>query len=224
MIKNEEFWVGELLYSLVQFFPHVLVFDTGSTDATASIVKQFPSVTLVEKGELNKHQLGECRNEMVAMSKTDWFLQQDGDEYYPPQSLKHFMSAEMPKGKKVGFTLIWNVDWDGQNFRALNKFSRVAVLWHEAKYAGAYPYENPDLFDHRELFHYFPHEVEGFHLHKLVRSSKDAEVYLRLRKQHQFSMMNKKVEMQRVLNLPFAGSWPNPYLEYLQGKRLNVGG
>lgn len=228
MERSEEFWIGYSLQALTRFFPHVFVYDTGSMDGTIGIVKSFPSVTLVEKGELDRFQLGECRNEMMRNTKTPWVWQIDGDEYYPASSLAAMLKYDMPEGKRLGFTLFWEVNWDGKNFRAIArkekqhlspvKFSRAAVLWHEARYSGGYPFENPDVFDHSELFHYFPDEVVGYHLHHLLRSNRDDEVYLRTRKRNQFCMMEREVDLGEVLEIPFEGEWENPYIDYLRRK------
>lgn len=221
LIKNEEYWIGYALQSLVQFFPHILIFDTGSNDSTTSIVKSFPSVTLVERGECNSHQLCECRNEMMSMLTTDWALQQDGDEYYPTSSIRAFLGCEMPAGKKLGFTLFCDVGWDGKNFRVLSKFNRAAILDSQARYADegwgiGYPFEEPDIFKNKELFHHFPNEIAGFHFHHLGRSSKDGNVYLRMRKRHLFSMQRKESVLGEILTIPFEGSWANPYINYIR--------
>ena len=229
MEQNESFWIGYSLQALTQFFPHIFVYDTGSTDGTLEIIKSFPTVTLVEMGVLDRFQLGDCRNEMMRATKTPWVLQQDGDEYYPPSSLKQMLNFSMPEGKKLGFTLFYETGWDGKNFRAIAKreqqhltsvkFNRAAVLWHEARYSGGYPFENPDVFDNSELFHYFPDEVVGYHLHHLLRSSKDDEVYLRKQKRDQFCLMDREVELGEVLDIEFQGDWSNPYLDYLKGRK-----
>jgi glycosyltransferase involved in cell wall biosynthesis len=194
-----------------------LVYDTGSTDGTIEIVRSFPSVILVEMGVLNKYQLGACRNLMMEATKTKWAWQVDGDEYYPASSVEEFLKHDMPEGKKLGFTQFFDVGWDGANFRALPKFSRAALLDSSARYSGAYPFENPDIFDHSELFHYFPESVIGYHLHHLVRSEKDEDVYLRMRKRGQFCMMSKEVPLEHVLEIDFGEErWHNSYLEYLR--------
>lgn len=218
MVKNEEYFIGYILQVLTQFLPHILVMDTGSTDLTISIIKSFPSVVLIEKGEQDRWGLGECRNEMMSMLETDWAWQIDGDEYYPKQSIEAFLKHDMPDGKKLGFTLFYDVGWDGARFRTLTPFSRAAILDSSARYSGDYPFENPDIFNYSELFYYFPDAVWGTHLHHLVRSSEDEKVYLRIQKRHQFSMMDRKVEFGEALEIPFEGDWENPYLDYLRRK------
>lgn len=221
MIRNEEFWIGYILAALTKYMPNVLVFDTGSTDSTIQIVKSFPTVSLIEKGELDPHELCECRNEMMEMTQTPWVWQVDGDEFYPASSIEIFLKYEMPIGKKLGFTYFVDVGWDGKNFRQYTAFNRVAILPREARYFAerGYPFETPDLFYNEKLFHYFPNEVMGYHLHHLTRSSQDEEVYLRMQKKDQFSMMDQNHPLGEVLQIKFEGNWPNPYLEWLKNRK-----
>lgn len=218
MIQNEEFWIGHILTVLQKYMHHILVFDTGSTDSTVQIAKQFSYVTLVEKGKLDPQELIACRNEMMEMTETPWVLHVDGDEFYPELSIATLLTSEMPVGKKLGLVHFLDVGWDGKNFRAYPRFNRAAILAQEARYSDdefgrGYPFETPDLFQNNELFHYLGDRVLGYHLHHLSRSSRDQDVYLRNQKRHQFSMQDKDYPLGEILKIPFGESkWPNPYL------------
>ena len=205
MIRNEEYWIGFVLENLTKRLRNILVFDTGSTDKTIEIVKSFP-VTLVEKGPLSPMELMKCRNEMLEMTQTPWAWQIDGDELYPDKSIKTLLKQNMPAGKKVGFTQLLDVGWDGENFRAYLPFARVAILAREVRFEDTahghgYPFEMPDLFFDTSLYHYFPDSVNGFHLHHLLRSSRDEDVYLRVEKRHQFSMMDREIPLGEILKI-----------------------
>jgi len=205
MIRNEEYWIGFVLENLTKRLRNILVFDTGSTDKTIEIVKSFP-VTLVEKGPLSPMELMKCRNEMLEMTQTPWAWQIDGDELYPDKSIKTLLKQNMPAGKKVGFTQLLDVGWDGENFRAYLPFARVAILAREARFEDTahghgYPFEMPSLFFDKSLYHYFPDSVSGFHLHHLLRSSRDEDVYLRVEKRHQFSMMDREIPLGEILKI-----------------------
>ena len=218
MVRDEEYWIGYILANLTKYLSNVFVFDTGSTDKTIEIIKSFPNVTLVEKGELNPKELCECRNEMMEMTQTPWVWQVDGDEFYPAKAVRALLKCSMPASKKVGFMRFLDVGWDGENFREYSPFSRVAILAQEARFYDnvanfGYPFETPNLFHDKSLFHYFPDPITGYHLHHLERSSKDAEVYLREDKRHQFSMLDKEIPLGSVLKIPFGRiRWENPYL------------
>ena len=216
MVRDEEYWLGHILEVLTKHLSNIFVYDTGSTDKTIEIVKSFPTVTLVEKGPLNPMQLMQCRNEMMEQTKTPWAFQVDGDEFYPEKSIKALLKCKMPAGKKVGFTHLLDVGWDGDNFRAYLPFARVAILAKEARFEDTvanhgYPFEIPTLFLNEAFYHYFPDKVSGFHLHHLLRSSRDEDVYLRVEKRHRFSMMDKKIPLGKIIKLPFQEKWSNPY-------------
>ena len=217
MVRDEEYWIGMILESLVKNLSNIFVFDTGSTDSTIGIIKSFPKVTLVEKGALNPMQLMQCRNEMMEMTRTPWAWQVGGDEWYPEKAVKVLLEQEMPAGKKVGFTRFLDVGWDGKNFRAYLPFWRVAILAKEARFvddvAGrGYPFEMPNLFSNEALYHYFSDEILGYHLHHLLRSSRDEDVYLRVDKRHQFSMMDREIPLGDIVKIK-EPNWENPYFK-----------
>ena len=217
MIRDEENWLGYILSTLTKFLPNVLVFDTGSTDSTIEIIKEFPSVKLVKKGELSPMGLMECRNEMMEMTETPWVWQVDGDEFYPEKSIRALLKCEMPVDKRVGFTYFYDVGWDGKDFRAYLPFHRVAILDREARYRDdvvkqGYPFETPSTFQDWSLFYHLPLDVMGYHLHHLERSSKDSEVYLRQDKRHKFSLQERGTPLGDVLKIQFGRKrWANPY-------------
>lgn len=87
IIKNEENFVGYAIRSVIDFVDQILVFDTGSTDKTAEIVKKLVSeyptkIILEEKGECDKKRHTELRQEMLERTTTEWFMILDGDEVW----------------------------------------------------------------------------------------------------------------------------------------------
>jgi len=218
MVKNEEYFIGYILNTLTKYLPNVFVFDTGSADSTIEIIKEFPSVKLVEKGQLSPMGLMECRNEMMEMTETPWVWQVDGDEFYPESSVEELLKCEMPIDKKLGFVHFYDVGWDGVNFRVYSPFERVAILPQETRFSDAaanhgYPFETPSGFGRNELYHHLPYDIIGYHLHHLQRSSRDNEVYLRDQKRHKFSMREREVPLGDVLQIQFGKKrWENFYL------------
>ncbi|OGH88673.1 MAG: hypothetical protein A3J93_01085 [Candidatus Magasanikbacteria bacterium RIFOXYC2_FULL_42_28] len=93
IIKNEENFVGFAIRSVIDYVDKVLVFDTGSTDETVSIVKkiteEFPNkIVLEEKGECDKTKHSTLRQEMLEKTKTDWFMLLDGDEVWTKRGIE----------------------------------------------------------------------------------------------------------------------------------------
>lgn len=87
LVKNEENFVGFAIASVIEAVDQVLVFDTGSTDATVATVealmRQYPGkIHFEQKGPCNKQQHTALRQEMIAKTMTDWFMIVDGDEIW----------------------------------------------------------------------------------------------------------------------------------------------
>lgn len=73
-------------------FPEVLILDTGSTDETLSIAKQYPNVRLCEVPFIG---FGPLRNEAARLATHDWLLALDSDEILPPLLLKEIASLQL---------------------------------------------------------------------------------------------------------------------------------
>jgi glycosyltransferase involved in cell wall biosynthesis len=92
IVKNEENYVGFAIRSVIDFVDYVLVFDTGSSDATVSVIeeltKEFPhKISFEQKGVCDKKRHTELRQEMVRRTMTDWFMILDGDEVWTVRAL-----------------------------------------------------------------------------------------------------------------------------------------
>ena len=81
LAKNSQETLSLTLNSLKQF-PEVLLVDTGSTDATISIAKQYPNVRVIEE----KFQgFGTLHNLAAREAAYDWILSIDSDEILSPE-------------------------------------------------------------------------------------------------------------------------------------------
>jgi glycosyltransferase involved in cell wall biosynthesis len=76
LTKNSQETLEDTLFS-IRDFPEVLVYDTGSTDATLSIAKQFPNVKIVQAEFVG---FGPTRNQAARLASYDWILVLDSDE------------------------------------------------------------------------------------------------------------------------------------------------
>lgn len=93
LVKNEENFVGYAIKSVVNFVDQVIVFDTGSTDKTVTIirqlVKEYPSkIIFEEKGVADKVRHTKLRQEMLDRTITDWFMILDGDEVWTKRAME----------------------------------------------------------------------------------------------------------------------------------------
>lgn len=89
IVKNEENFIWFSLMSVLDCVDKILIFDTGSTDKTVSIIKTIgsPKIRLELKGTVSAEQLVELRNEQIRKTRTPWFLLLDGDEVWPRDSI-----------------------------------------------------------------------------------------------------------------------------------------
>ncbi len=81
--KNEEKKIGQAIES-VQWADEILVIDSGSTDGTVAIARQFQA-RVIDQSWLG---YGKQKNFAQSLAKNDWVLNIDADERVPA-SLKH---------------------------------------------------------------------------------------------------------------------------------------
>lgn len=98
LIRNEEVFVGYAIKSVINFVESVLVFDTGSTDRTADVVRDlqllYPGkIIFEEKGDCDKKRHTELRQEMIERTRTEWFMILDGDEVWSERAIKEAKAA-----------------------------------------------------------------------------------------------------------------------------------
>ena len=98
IVKNEEYFIWYALQSTLPYVEEMLIYDTGSTDQTASIIKKLikenptKKITFQQKGIVNTDQHTALRNEMINKTTTEWFMILDGDEVWPHQELQASLS------------------------------------------------------------------------------------------------------------------------------------
>jgi glycosyltransferase involved in cell wall biosynthesis len=84
IVKNEENWIKYSLLSVKDLVTKILVFDDGSSDRTVKIVQSIgdPKIEFFSKELKTPADHTKLRNEMIKMTKTEWFLILDGDEVW----------------------------------------------------------------------------------------------------------------------------------------------
>lgn len=91
IIKNGERKIKEVLESL-KFFDEVLLFDTGSTDNTLNIARNFSNVSIYQK---SFNGFGDAHNASAALAKHAWILSIDADEVLSPELSKEILSLTL---------------------------------------------------------------------------------------------------------------------------------
>lgn len=95
IIKNEQNWIKPVLLSVIDQIDQMLVWDTGSTDNTVSIIKSInsPKIVFSQKGPVDRQQLVNLRNLQIKATQTPWFIILDGDEIWPKDNLIQLIKA-----------------------------------------------------------------------------------------------------------------------------------
>jgi hypothetical protein len=202
MTINEERFIRQCLTPLAAIFPVVIVADTGSTDNNLAEIAKVPNVYLMTSGRLTMEELGQKRGEMAQIAKIKFgathTFQIDGDEIYNSRYLHFILDNPMPEGMLAGYTTgvecaelpngeIWRYDTD---------FNRCAVFSVDSKWRGAWPFESPEAWQPEKpetQFHWPRTEPwqNFYHMHHLVRSSRDADVTGRMEYKSKFSLQTK---------------------------------
>jgi len=200
MIRNEEYYIREVVQPLVDVFGVVLVCDTGSKDKTLSILASIPGVMVVQFGECSPRGLTEVRRDMMRLCKAygaSHVLLVDGDELYSREALELIKNYSIPDGGITGFTTMLTLDPDEHNnnlWEMNDPFTRHCLLPVDDIWDGEYPYDVPSSYADPAGYFYYPHtpnsRYHAVHLHRLQRSSLDGNTMLRREKQFQFGLQN----------------------------------
>ncbi len=89
IVKNEQRWIWYALVSVIDYVDEILVWDTGSTDATVSIVKSIrnPKIRFRQLGAVDALGHSTLRQQMLDETRSDWMLVLDGDEVWWQKSI-----------------------------------------------------------------------------------------------------------------------------------------
>lgn len=80
IVKNEEKYIRMCIDSLWDVVDGITVVDTGSTDKTVDILKEYDSAKLTLKTVVWKDDFSAARNEAIKDIRSRWILVLDGDE------------------------------------------------------------------------------------------------------------------------------------------------
>jgi len=100
IVKDGEKYIGQCLQSLASF-DEVLLMDTGSTDRTLEIARNFGNVR-IEEGEFNG--FGATKNCAAGLARHDWILSIDADEVLPPELSAEILSLALDDNRVYRFS------------------------------------------------------------------------------------------------------------------------
>jgi len=95
IVKNEQRFIKPAILSVIDQVDTMLVWDTGSTDKTVSIIQSIksPKIQFRQMGPVNRQQLVNLRNEQIKLTTTPWFMLLDGDEIWPEPNIIQLIKA-----------------------------------------------------------------------------------------------------------------------------------
>lgn len=108
IVKNEEIYIKSAILSVLPYVDKLIVFDTGSTDSTISIIEKLlktkegkKKIIFQEKDDDNVRKHTDLRNEMINLTETEWFLILDGDEIWPKDQIEFLIKEDLPVASKL---------------------------------------------------------------------------------------------------------------------------
>lgn len=99
LTKNSKKYLFEVL-AAVKNFDEVVVYDTGSTDNTLEIAKQFPNVTIYQKSFCG---FGPTHNLASEAARNDWILSIDSDEVVTLEMDEEIAQLQLDPGAVYSF-------------------------------------------------------------------------------------------------------------------------
>ncbi len=209
--KNEAHIIANTLKSLQPVISDIVIVDSGSTDETIKICKQFNAVVI----ETDWAGYGINKNKGIAAAKNDWILSLDADEAID-EELKHSLQQlPLPDEKEVFnirfknfFCNKWIRFGEWGFDKHIRLFNRRQVKWDEAAV-------------HESLL--LPHGAEittlkGNVLHYTVRNRKEYAD-----KMNNYAMMNAKKYFESGKKPNFLKQYLSPVFAFLQHYIFRLG-
>ena len=138
LTKDAQNTLAATLHS-AQSFPEVLVCDTGSSDQTLALAKQYANVKVLQR---TLSGFGALRNEVAGQASYDWILALDSDEILSPPLLEEIKT--IPLDPAVIYAIPRHNFYQGKHIQGCGWHpERVARLYHRqhARYSDALVHE-----------------------------------------------------------------------------------
>lgn len=186
MVKNEEYWIHYTVKELLITFPKVLVLDTGSTDATKTIIRETAqavngNLQLIEEDYgSDANLIGAGRNVLRQLVDTHWMFLVDGDEIWTQPQLEALLASDIAAGIKVVMAGNNNVeDVNGQlKIRTHDMANKDILFAPDVTWTRTdYPFEGYGLANTLPMtqVQYLPADkVFAYHMRHTQRSSQQA--------------------------------------------------
>lgn len=134
--KNEEKSISKTLNAVAGLTDDIIIVDSGSTDNTTAVCKQFQYVTVIETAWLG---YGPTKNLGIEKAKHEWILSLDADEVPDEELIKSLQQLDL-KNRDIIYSLtrqnffcnkrIRFGEWSGDTH--MRVFNRSRAKWNSA--------------------------------------------------------------------------------------------
>ncbi|GFZ33525.1 glycosyl transferase [Clostridium zeae] len=169
IVKNEEKYLPRCLNSVKDIVDEMIIVDTGSTDRTVEIAKEFGSNVYFFQWNNN---FSEARNESLRHATKDWILIIDADEEIYKEDQELF---KILLNSKLDEDAIYNFQGVSYSGNSINENNRTINL-------------NPRLFKNNKGIHY-----EGAIHNQLIYNEKNYNVICEDVKIHHYGYLNERI-------------------------------
>lgn len=126
LVKNEGRWLWYSVSSVIDHVDKLLLWDTGSTDASLEIEKElekkYPGkIILKYRGQKTAEDFTNVRQEMLDATKSDWFLMADGDEIWFEDSVKKVIETIKNEGNGIESIVVPTINLVGDIYHYQDK-------------------------------------------------------------------------------------------------------
>lgn len=106
LVRNEERYLWYAVMSIIDYVDKVLLWDTGSDDATLKIIKEISKarpdkISFKQRGVVDPDKFTQVRQEMLNETSADWFMIVDGDEVWWEDTIKKVVEEIKKYGNEL---------------------------------------------------------------------------------------------------------------------------
>lgn len=151
IVKNGMPFIGKVLEQVEPYMEEMIIHlsiksNDGTKEVLEEMAKKYPKIKLFEENVSSPAQLTEIRNKQVEMTKSDWILFLDDDDYWPKDQLELCLK-ELDKDPKVlsySVNPYQLVDWEHEDISWAGKKYFAKFLRREGlRYIYPWPRDLP---------------------------------------------------------------------------------